>query len=688
MVKKKELLKEMGYKEEIKKIEIERPKSGRLISKFALDVSEILKDKNILFYRPDSKDVVEVGKLKVHSTGKEVYTGFISIKPNRFITLLEKYIIPIDYVYNKEINDMVPKEKSIGSELSNTIISSQILQQALPQITRIFTIPLPIIYKGKLTFPKKGYDKRFGSWLPHDAPEISDPDMKLKDAKKILFEIFKEFCFKNKQDYTNAIAGLLTPFLKGLFKKFNTRTPIFFYLGNREGIGKDYLAGIIGIVYEGNPLEESPISGGERNKYGNNDELRKKILSALMYGRKRLHFSNNKGHINNAVLESVSTAEQFSDRMLGRNELLTFDNELDLSLSGNMGVTFTPDFARRCRFIRLFYSLEDVNARKFKNPILQDWVKKNRNSILSALFSLVRNWIDKGGKNSEIPFTSYYEWGKICGGIMESAGCGNPCVPDKETLNIGGNIDNEIKRLFELCYEKHPEEFIKKSQIREVVSDDSELFSYLDFTKKSDQIKFARKLSGFVDRIFSDIKLILQDNTVRPARQEFKFTKEIIGEKQEIFGKDLSLKNKSLYNVGNKGNKGNKNTTTQTNKKQKGIIIGQTLPTLPLLPKFKSLETFDFQILKKGEIKNLSLESGKKYKIDVLGDNAKNILNILLVDKKIEILEDSNESKKNNGDNKEYKDYGSVDFGDHQTEQAEEQCEKDRKEIEGGNKNE
>ena len=33
---------------------------------------------------------------------------------------------------------------------------------------------------------------------------------------------------------------------------------------------------------------------------------------------------------------------------------------------------------------------------------------------------------------------------------------------------------------------------------------------------------------------------------------------------------------------------------------------------------------------------------------------------------------------------KEYRNYGEVDFEDHQTEQAEEQCEKDRKEIEGG----
>ena len=51
------------------------------------------------------------------------------------------------------------------------------------------------------------------------------------------------------------------------------------------------------------------------------------------------------------------------------------------------------------------------------------------------------------------------------------------------------------------------------------------------------------------------------------------------------------------------------------------------------------------------------------------------------------------EGKKNDREvlmkkSKEYKDYGTVDFGDYQVEQAEEQCEKDRKEIEGGNKNE
>ena len=575
---------------EIEKIEVERPKSGRIISKFALEVSKILKDKNILFYRPDSKDIVEVGKLKVHSTGEEVYTGFISISPTRFITLLEKYVIPVNYIYNEEKHEVETKEKSITSDLANTLIYSEILQQALPQITRIFTIPVPIIYEDNLTFPKKGYDIRFNSWLPYDSPEISNPDMKLEEAKKILLKVFGEFCFKTKQDYTNAIAGLLTPFLRGLFSKFNVRPPIFFYLGNRARCGKDYCAGISGIVHEGQALEEPPINSG---KQGNSDELRKKILSAMINGKKRLHFSNNKGFINNPVLESVSTAVRYSDRILGKNEVLTFDNELDFSLSGNVGVTYTPDFANRCRFIRLFYDLEDANAREFKNPNLHAWISDNRNKILSALFSLVKNWRDEGGKDGTIPFTSFHEWANICGGIMECAGYGSPCVPDKETLVLGGDSETvEVKRLFELCYEKYPEQFIKKSQIRDIIIEDSELFSYLNFKEKSDQTKFGRKITKFIGRVFSNIKLTLKDNTVRTPRQELKFTKEIIKEdKKEIFGVNLekvtknSEKSNDIYTqIGNIGNKGNLLTFTKGKNRVVGSIGGNNIPKLPMLP--------------------------------------------------------------------------------------------------------
>jgi len=514
--------------EKINKLEM--PKTGKLISTFAGEVSGILKNTDSLFYRRDSKEIIEIGKLKIPNSEEYEYTGFISMEPSRFITVLEKYVTPGVYAEVKNKVDGTSKtefkERSITAELSKTILSSDILQTSLPQINRIFTIPIPIMdKKGDLTFPKKGYDERFGSWLPTDAPDISDPNMPLEEAKQILKDTFKEFCFQSKQDYTNAISALLTPYLRGLFLSFNTRAPVFFYLGNRQRCGKDYLAGITGIVYEGYALEESPICNSEKNGGGNSDELRKKILSAFIHGRKRMHFSNNKGFIDNAVFEAITTSEKHSDRILGRSEILTFDNELDFSLSGNIGVGFTPDFANRCRFVRLFLDIENANLREFKNPLLHVWVKENRSKIISALYSLVRNWKEKGSPKGKVPFASFNQWASVCGGIMEAAGYDSPCVPDEGIVSVAGDTETiEMKKLFEECYLRYKDVDIKKVEIQNCISG-AELFPWLDFSKNDDKVKFGILLTRFEGRILSDIRLEVSKPNDRASRKEYKFTK-------------------------------------------------------------------------------------------------------------------------------------------------------------------
>ncbi len=216
------------------KPEIILPGHGILVSEFAKNVSKELKETDSLFYRIDQKEIVEVGKIINQKTGKEMYTGFMTVKPNRFITLVEDHITPGSKVTSKE-DPYVFRfcKESMKRETANTVLSSKILQDSLKQIERIFAIPIPIMHEGKITFPCKGYDKRFNSWLPHDAPEITKPEMSLEDAKKTLKTVFGEFCFQHPQDYYNAVAGLLTPFLRGLFPQFSTRTPVFFYLANR-----------------------------------------------------------------------------------------------------------------------------------------------------------------------------------------------------------------------------------------------------------------------------------------------------------------------------------------------------------------------------------------------------------------------------------------------------------------------
>jgi len=513
--------------EKVKKPEISQPKSGKLVSEFIEEISGILKIKNTLFYRTDVKNIVEVLRIKHNKASDKYFIGFENITPNRFITVLEKYVNPGDMYFDRTSNNFYFKTRSISAYLAKTILESAKLRNELYPINRIFTVPIPIIYNKCITFPRKGYDARYGSWMNYDAPEINDT-MVIEEAKKVLEEIFKEFCFKTSQDKSNAIAGLLTPFIRGLYSNFNIRTPLFFYEGNRERTGKDYLAGITGIVYEGNALEEPPICNGEKGN--NNDELRKKILSAFIAGRKRMHFSNNKGYINNAVFEGIVTSKVFSDRVLGRNEILSFNNELEFSLSGNTGITYTADLGNRCRFIRLFLDIEDANARKFERPNLHEWVSENRNKILSALFCLVKNWFDKSCPKGSLPFASFPEWAEICGGIMENAGYESPCKPDIENMSIGGDTETmDMKTLFETCYEHKPEQWISKQEIIGIIyNSGQDMFSYLDFGKRADLTKFGIKISKFTNRILSGIRMVCDRPKSQVIVRKYKFTKETL----------------------------------------------------------------------------------------------------------------------------------------------------------------
>jgi len=552
------------------------PGEGKLISSFATEIGNIIKEKKTLFFRPTSKDIIEVSNIKEDENSEE-YVGFAAVSPERFITVGEKYFIPSYEVKDNTIY------KSMNSALTRAVICSPQFQESLPKIKRIFNTPIPIIYHKELCFPKKGYDERFLSWTPYDSPEI-DTTMDLGRAKDTLNFLYKEFCFQNPQDYINALSALLTPFLKGLYPSFNTRSPLYFYVANRERAGKDYCAHITGLVHEGNAIEEPPISNGEKMG-SNNEELRKKILSAMIAGKKRMHFANNKGYINNAVFEGIITAEKYSDRALGKNEMITMDNEMDFSLSGNVGIGFTADIANRSRFIRLFLDIEDANTRDFENPNLHKWVKENRGLIISALYALVRNWFEKGMPSGSIRFSSFPEWAKTCGGIMEAAGYESPCVADKETLAVGGDEETkDMKILFEMCYETFGERRVKKQEIRDLIRNSGEpIFSYLDFSELSGQNKFGLKIAKFVGRILSDITLEVCDTSVRSARQEFKFKKVV----------------KTPFSTENSGSVGSVGNVTIPQQSSKIIEYRapHPLPTIPTLPNSKVEEKKEPKVL-------------------------------------------------------------------------------------------
>ena len=509
----------------MRKEEIELPGPNRAVSDFVSEIADFYSTEEKLFYRITTDEIVRIGPIDLDNKGIHVL-GLIPINADSLITFLEEDFVFYSIKYKEK------RTESIGPSLAKVILASlDQFKVKLPTIKRLFPVPIPRLSDGKLSFPKRGYDPAFFSFMPFNAPEI-DAEMPLDKVKEVLDYIYAEFAFTSNQDKINAIAHLLTPFCRGLFASETSRPPLFIYMANRERSGKDYAAGIVSIVYEGEAIEDTAIS----KENSNDEEFRKKIFAVLSSGRSIFHSSNNKGFINSAELEGLVTRETHSDRKLGANVEYNFPNILTISMSANTGLSYTPDIQYRSIFINLFLAIEDPNARTFKNPTLHQWIKEHRSEILSALFTLVRNWYEKGMPSCSKPFASFPEWMRVVGGILEAAGIGIP--QQNDALNsIGGNREEiAMKQFFETAFQKWPNEWTNKSEILNTIENRDaegsmnpeegfeELFDFLIWNKNpsSARMRFGRLLSKYANRILSGV-LMEEDKTIKTTRNRYRF---------------------------------------------------------------------------------------------------------------------------------------------------------------------
>jgi hypothetical protein len=123
------------------------------------------------------------------------------------------------------------------------------------------------------------------------------------------------------------------------------------------------LSGVTLIVYEGHAFEDMPI-GKESEETG------KRIMAAARNGRRFMHFSNCQVFLQDQHLAHAITNPIISARSLGANtgkSDLSVPNEIEYSLSGQVGLTCREDFEPRMRHIELAFFEEDANKRVFQS---------------------------------------------------------------------------------------------------------------------------------------------------------------------------------------------------------------------------------------------------------------------------------------------------------------------------------
>jgi hypothetical protein len=355
-------------------------------------------------------------------------------------------------------------EKTMSEDLARSLVENPFFRRQLPRISRILPVPVPILMAdSQIRMPRSGFNKDLEIYCALNSPPIRPLD--IEEAVEVLKAAHLGFEFNDPQSRTHAYARFLTPFFRGIIG-YSEPVPCWFFNANRPRCGKDYLAGITQITYEGFAFEDAALGDDP-------EETRKRITAGLMAGRRFFHFANCQGHLADKYFIQAITDIIWRDRLLGSNDAasdLQVANEAEYSVSANQGLTYRDDVEPRLRKIDLAFYEEDANSRVFPTEDLHGWVRGNRALLLSALYAIFAYW-DKKGRPPGTPFASYKRWGKVVGGAMLAAELGDPTQPHQDKSLLSGDLQTEaMKALYGLAYEHYPERWVPKKDIYTLVA--------------------------------------------------------------------------------------------------------------------------------------------------------------------------------------------------------------------------
>lgn len=276
----------------------------------------------------------------------------------------------------------------------------------------------------------------------------------LQESANYLRWILREFPFGDwkmggagepiKQSRSQAVqvAAMLSLFCMAIIPKGANRMG-FIYNANSQRSGKTLLAklAIMSVcgVFKAQPWK------------GNEEDLNKVLDAEMLAGSMYICFDNVRGFVGSQTLEGLMTAPQWTGRVLGKTQMFTAENRMNLFITGN-DCLVSPDMAHRCLICDLFVEQGDVQERQVENLIDEVWLmdKENRRNILSALWGMVRSWHEAGSPTASSfgfkPRLGFERWGEIIGGIVGHAGFGNPL--EKVQLDSAGDSeDRNIRQL-------------------------------------------------------------------------------------------------------------------------------------------------------------------------------------------------------------------------------------------------
>jgi len=232
----------------------------------------------------------------------------------------------------------------------------------------------------------------------------------------ILLDVIGEFPFVDEASRANALAILFTLLMRPVL---TGHVPLAIVDAPVQGTGKSLLVTALATIAVGNVAVES-IPTRE-----NDEEWRKKITSILLTASPFVHLDNipDNTTINSPSLAATLTTSEWSDRILGRSEIIRLPARCVWAATGN-NLRVTGDLPRRSYSVRLDANVQCPWKRtKFKIKDLKSYVPEHRGNLLSAALTIIRAWYTNGKPMAEVPtLGSFEQWASTVGSVLAFAG--------------------------------------------------------------------------------------------------------------------------------------------------------------------------------------------------------------------------------------------------------------------------
>jgi hypothetical protein len=396
------------------------PGADRLLSDFAAELAQILRDQDI-FYRNGEIVILTEGDLKPITP-----QGFRCWAEQFFVGYRAKTIGENCYEFDVTMSD---------NEARGTLAAPQFIA-VLRRVRRVTHARLPFLGKdGNLALLPNGYHAETHTLTLADLDYALD--MGLNVAVETINDLLAEFSFADgERSKAVAVAGMVGLYANLLLPEKSLR-PCFIFVANAEGAGKSTLAKIC-IA----PTLGAMPTGCKSNE---EDEIRKLLTTAIREGSLVIFFDNFKGKLSSPALEAFLSAPVWRDRKLGVNETVTGENLATCFVTGN-GMTVSPDMRRRSLVSELHLEAERAEDKSYKRDLELPQILALRPQVLAALWALVREWDTRGRSKPSRGHSAFPHWANVIGGIVQAAGFACPLLtPD--VISVADPDSEDMRKL-------------------------------------------------------------------------------------------------------------------------------------------------------------------------------------------------------------------------------------------------